>query len=122
MIGILEAGISEAIDYVLKLFPAEDQQRLVDNVFLTGGVAKLPGLRERLDKELMEIRPFQSTFATKLAHDPSLDAWNGARKCALVPSHLNNFAITKSFYEENGGEIVKEFFASNAFYPTPDLI
>lgn len=57
MIGIGEAGLAETIDFVLKLFPAETQQRLVNNVFLTGGVAKLSGLRERLNKELMEIRP-----------------------------------------------------------------
>jgi actin-related protein 5 len=37
MMGIVEAGIAETIDYVLKLFPADEQQRLVDNIFLTGG-------------------------------------------------------------------------------------
>lgn len=119
MIGVGEAGLAETIDYVLKLFPAEHQQRLVDNIFLTGGVAKLPGLRERLDKELMEMRPFQSTFATKLAKDPSLDAWNGARKFALSDNNLHNFAFTQAEYQEKGGEYVKEYFASNSYYPTP---
>jgi actin-related protein 5 len=38
MMGIGEAGLAETIDYVLKLFPAEDQQRLVNNVYLTGGL------------------------------------------------------------------------------------
>lgn len=37
MMGNGEAGIAETIDYVLKFFSAEDQQRLVDNIFLTGG-------------------------------------------------------------------------------------
>jgi actin-related protein 5 len=40
MMGIQEAGVAETIDYVLKLFPSEDQQKLVDNVFVTGGCAK----------------------------------------------------------------------------------
>lgn len=41
MMGIVEAGVAETIDYVLKLFSAEDQQRLVDNIFLTGGKFEL---------------------------------------------------------------------------------
>lgn len=117
--GIGEAGLAETIDYVLKLFPADDQQRLVDNIFITGGVSKIPGLLERLNKELMEMRPFQSTFATKLAKDPSLDAWNGARKFATTSGNMQNFQITKSDYNEKGGEYIKEYFASNAFFPTP---
>lgn len=119
MIGVGEAGLAETIDYVLKLFSPEDQQRLVSNVFLTGGVAKIPGLRERLNKELMEMRPFQSTFGTKLAKDPSLDAWNGARHFALNSSLLKEFATTRKDYDEKGGEYLKEYFASNTYFPTP---
>lgn len=119
MIGIGEAGLAETIDYVLKLFPAEDQQRLVDNIFLTGGVSKIPGLLERLNKELMEIRPFQSTFATKLAKDPSLDAWNGARKFATTAGNLSKFQITRGDYNEKGGEYIEEHYASNSYFPTP---
>lgn len=118
MIGIGEAGLAETIDYVLKLFPAADQQRLVDNVFLTGGVTKIPGLVERLNKELMEIRPFQSTFSVKMAKEPSLDAWNGARKFA-TSSNLNMHQITRADYDEKGGEYINEYFASNTFFPTP---
>lgn len=118
MIGIGEAGLAETIDYVLKLFPADDQQRLVNNVFLTGGATKIPGLVERLNKELMEMRPFQSTFSVKMAKEPSLDAWNGAKKFA-TNSNLNKHQITRADYDENGGEYINEYFASNTFFPTP---
>ena len=117
--GIGEAGLAETIDYVLKLFPADDQQRLVNNIFLTGGSSKLPGLMERLNKELLEMRPFQSTFAVKLAKDPSLDAWNGARKFATTVGNLQNYQITRDDYNEKGGEYIKEYYASNAYFPTP---
>lgn len=69
----------------------------------------------------MEIRPFQSTFRVKLARDPSLDAWNGARKFAATSSNLQNYSITRSDYEEFGGEYVKDFYASNRYYPTPSI-
>lgn len=31
-------------------------------MFLTGGTALIPGFKERLEKDLLEIRPFQSKF------------------------------------------------------------
>lgn len=118
MIGVGEAGLAETIDYVLKLFPADDQQRLVDNLFLTGGLSKIPGLIERLNKELLEMRPFQSKFGVRIAKDPSLDAWRGARKFATA-GNLQKFQITREDYAEKGGEFVKEYFAGNAYFPTP---
>lgn len=121
MIGVQEAGLAETIDYVLKLFNADEQQKLVDNIFITGGATRIAGLKERLDKELMEIRPFQSTFKVKLARDPSLDAWNGARKFAASSSNLQSYSITRSEYDEFGGEYVKEYYASNRYFPTPSV-
>jgi actin-related protein 5 len=119
MMGICEAGLSETIDYVLKLFPAEDQQRLVDNIFITGGIAKLPGLKERLMRELMEIRPFQSSFAVKIAADPSLGCWKGMKKFASSGSNVSSFSISKEEYYEQGGEYIKENALSNRYYKSP---
>lgn len=119
IMGVCEAGLAETIDYVLKLFPADDQLRLVNNLFLTGGPSKIPGLIERLNKELLEMRPFQSTFAVKIAKDPSLDAWNGARKFATTAGNLLKYQITREDYNEKGGEYIKECYASNKYFPTP---
>lgn len=43
MVGSSEAGLHETIDFVLKMFTAEEQEALVENVFVTGGCAKFPG-------------------------------------------------------------------------------
>lgn len=117
--GIGEAGLAETIDYVLKLFNSTEQQQLVDNIFLTGGLAKLPGLKERLCRELMEIRPFQSTFNVKIANDPSLDCWNGAKKFATTGSNISTYSVTKDDYAEMGGEYLKEHSLCNFYYKTP---
>jgi actin-related protein 5 len=119
MMGICEAGLAETIDYVLKLFPSDDQQRLVDNIFITGGIAKLPGLKERLLKELMEIRPFKSTFSVKIATDPSLNCWNGMKKFAACDSDVKTFSIDKQEYYEHGGEFIKEHCLSNRYFKSP---
>ena len=62
MIGLEQAGIAETMDYMFKKFTLEDQNRLAQYVFLTGSNANFPNLLERISKELLEMRPFQSTF------------------------------------------------------------
>ncbi|PSN34515.1 Actin-related protein 5 [Blattella germanica] len=118
MIGSGEAGLAETIDFVLRGYPPDVQSILVDNVFLTGGCAALPGLMERLRRELQEMRPFKSTFNVTIAANPTLDAWYGARDFASSPS-ISQYLVTRSDYEEKGGDYLKEHYASNKFYPSP---
>ena len=60
MMGLEEAGLAETIRFVLSLYSAEKQQRLAENLFVTGGVANVPGLRQRLEHELQQMRPAHS--------------------------------------------------------------
>ena len=62
ILGLSQAGLAETIQFVLGKYPAAAQQRLAGNVFVTGGVANIPGLRARLERELREMRPFQSRW------------------------------------------------------------
>lgn len=119
MIGSVEAGIAETIEFVLKLYPAEMQARLVGNIFLTGGPAKFPGLLERLNRELREIRPFGSNFQINIAKNTSIDAWYGARDFGLS-GNLPEFLVSKKEYEEKGGEYFKEHLTSNTYTRSPD--
>ncbi|XP_011299255.1 actin-related protein 5 [Fopius arisanus] len=119
MIGSVEAGIAETIDFVLKLYPEDVQSRLVNNVFLTGGPAKLPGLHERLKRELREIRPFGTSFRITIAKNPALDAWYGARNFGLGDS-FSEYLVTRQEYEEMGGEYFKVHSASNLYTKSPD--
>ncbi|XP_017856266.1 PREDICTED: actin-related protein 5 [Drosophila arizonae] len=118
MIGCTEAGLAELIAFVLKLFTSEEQQRLVDHVYLTGSCAQFRGLKERLAKELLELRPFQSSFAIYESNEPMLGAWLGA--CLQANGkRFSETLITRQLYQEHGGEYLKEHSASNLFYPTP---
>lgn len=118
MIGSSEAGIIETIDFVLKLFTAEEQLLLAENVFVTGGCAQLPGLKERIEREMMSIRPFQTPYKVNVAKNSSLDAWNGARDMATT-SDFPQYLTTRNDYLEFGGEYFREHFASNRYFPTP---
>ncbi|MGH0153828.1 UNVERIFIED_CONTAM: hypothetical protein FKN15_056938 [Acipenser sinensis] len=117
MIGEEQAGIVETVQYVLDRYPKEQQGKLVQNVLLTGGNLMYPGTRERLERELLAIRPFQSHFQVRMASNPVLDAWYGARDWALMCTDQEEGWITRSDYEEKGGEYLKEHCASNTFVP-----
>ncbi|XP_059622418.1 actin-related protein 5 [Phlebotomus argentipes] len=118
MIGSTEAGLAETIDFVLKLFPAEEQLLLANNVYVTGSCAKFPGLEERLSRELLEMRPFQTPHKITMASNPTLDAWLGASSFARQDTFMK-MSVSKREYEEFGGEYLKEHVASNKYYPTP---
>lgn len=118
MIGSSEAGIIETINYVLKQFTDDEQLVLSKNIYVTGGCTQFPGLIERMEREIMEIRPFHSEFNITLAPNPSLDAWQSARHFANAPS-FDQFVTTKNDYLEFGGEYLKEHISSNRYFPTP---
>lgn len=119
MIGLVEAGIAETVEFVLKLYPADIQGKLVENVFLTGGPARFPGLLDRLYRELREIRPFGSNFQINIAKNSSLDSWYGARDFGLS-GNFPEYLVSRDDYEEKGGEYFKEHSASNVYTRSPD--
>ncbi|XP_002710815.2 actin-related protein 5 [Oryctolagus cuniculus] len=117
LIGEEQAGVAETLQYILDRYPKDTQEMLVQNVFLTGGNVMYPGMKARIKKELLAMRPFQSSFQVHLALNPVLDAWYGARDWAL--DHLNDDEawITRKDYEEKGGEFLREHCASNVYVP-----
>uniref|UniRef100_A0A8C0EXS8 Actin-related protein 5 n=1 Tax=Bubo bubo TaxID=30461 RepID=A0A8C0EXS8_BUBBB len=117
LIGEDQAGIAETMQYVLERYSKEQQAILVQNVFLTGGNTMYPGLKARVQKELLEMRPFQSSFQVHLASSPVLDAWYGARDWAVEYMTREEGWITRKDYEEKGGEYLKEHCASNVYVP-----
>ncbi|KAM7326968.1 hypothetical protein ACRRTK_013335 [Alexandromys fortis] len=117
LIGEEQAGIAETLHYVLDRYPKAVQDTLVQNVFLTGGNVMYPGMKARIEKELLEMRPFQSSFQVQLASNPVLDAWYGARDWALDHLEDSGAWVTRKDYEEKGGEYLKEHCASNTYVP-----
>lgn len=117
LMGEDQAGIAETMQYVLDRYPKDVQDELVQNVFLTGGNVMYPGLKSRIHKELLEMRPFQSTFQVNMASNPILDTWYEARDWALEHMENEEGWITRQDYEEKGGQYLKEHSASNVYVP-----
>lgn len=119
LIGEDQMGLMETLQYVLARYTPEQQEALVSNVFLTGGNMHYPGIKERVERELLAMRPFQSPFKVTMASRPGLDAWYGARDWALEhPAAAGAEGwISRQDYEEKGGEYLSEHSASNVFIP-----
>ena len=122
LLGIEQGGLAETIHYVLKLYDCNTQQRLVKNVFVTGGNTKYSGFKERLHSEMMCILPFQSTFDICMAHDPLLDSWHGACDFFQDSSDFSSLCVSRSEYDEFGGAYIKEHFASNPYIDIIDNV
>ncbi|XP_061841543.1 actin-related protein 5 [Nerophis lumbriciformis] len=114
-----QMGLMETLQYLLARYTPEQQEALVSNVFLTGGNMQYPGMKERMERELLAIRPFQSHFKVTMATRPALDAWLGARDWALEhpPGGGGEGWTSRQDYEEKGGEYLSEHCASNVWVP-----
>uniref|UniRef100_A0A4W3JJK8 Actin related protein 5 n=1 Tax=Callorhinchus milii TaxID=7868 RepID=A0A4W3JJK8_CALMI len=117
LIGEDQAGIAETLQYILDRYSKEEQNELVHNVFLTGGNVMYPGMKTRMERELLALRPFKSSFQVTVSSNPVLDAWFGARDWAIEHKDQTEGWITLAEYEEKGGEYLSEHTASNIHVP-----
>uniref|UniRef100_UPI00358F7DBC actin-related protein 5-like isoform X2 n=1 Tax=Myxine glutinosa TaxID=7769 RepID=UPI00358F7DBC len=115
------AGLIETIEFVLNRYPAEQQAKLVQRLFVTGGNAAYVGMQARLQQELLAIRPFKSSFNVMLAEDPVLNSWHGACDWATRNVENSRVWISRAEYLEKGGHYLKEHEASNMYIPAPSV-
>lgn len=72
----------------------------------------------RLERELQEMRPFQTKWNIKVANDPLLDAWYGAKHFSNTDQFIKQLT-TKKDYEEFGPDYFRDNDLSNKYYCTP---
>eukprot|EP00045_Choanoeca_perplexa_P013839 m.158761 g.158761 ORF g.158761 m.158761 type:complete len:727 (-) comp16474_c0_seq1:2731-4911(-) len=113
MMGVDQTGIGGAMEFVFPRFTADEQLALAENIFVTGGLARIPNFTERVRREAVAMRPFGSVVKVYEAQDPVLDAWRGMKDWLKQSSSSEGF-FTKLEYEEMGAGYLAEHFASNA--------
>lgn len=121
--GCDQAGIAELCEtIILKKFGSTPRQlsdvtsSMAQNVWLTGGHANLPGLKERIVKEFTEFLPVDTKIQAHISDEPSLDAWKGMAKLGRDSDLLKTTQITKKDYEEYGPEYIKEHNLGNVAF------
>mmetsp|Transcript_3733 Transcript_3733/g.7141 ORF Transcript_3733/g.7141 Transcript_3733/m.7141 type:complete len:634 (-) Transcript_3733:68-1969(-) len=79
-IGMTQLGIADAIVQSIESCDPIYRPALYQNIVLTGGNAKIPNLKERLEVELRSIAPQNVKIRVYLPNDPETYAWDGARQ------------------------------------------
>uniref|UniRef100_A0A5K3F2W9 Actin-related protein 5 n=2 Tax=Mesocestoides corti TaxID=53468 RepID=A0A5K3F2W9_MESCO len=125
LMGNSQAGVGECLSWVLRdssryLYQDASKPWVPQLLFLTGGLAKLPGMKERLQIELQQLLPWREDGnppRVVVAADPSLDAWRGAQLWSKRSSEsgFKDFTTRKE-YEECGFDYLVEHVISNRFY------
>lgn len=121
IIGCSQGGITDTIEFILKKYSIETASDLAENVFLTGGPTKLPGFKQRVYRELREMRPLNSNINVKLSNFPLIDSWFGAKEFANNKD-FNKYLLTPEMYAEFGGDYFIENSCSNMYFPLPEAI
>ncbi|KAF9903077.1 Nuclear actin-protein involved in chromatin remodeling [Linnemannia zychae] len=117
VIGLDQTGLVETLQDILKRFDKQAKERLVQNIMVTGGLAQVPGLIERLDHSVRSILPFspdRKNYNVRRAQDCLLDGWRGAAMVARDGERLDKMSVTRQEYEEYGGAYIKEHGLGNA--------
>eukprot|EP01104_Vermistella_antarctica_P016328 TRINITY_DN5542_c0_g1_i2.p1 TRINITY_DN5542_c0_g1~~TRINITY_DN5542_c0_g1_i2.p1 ORF type:complete len:660 (+),score=157.10 TRINITY_DN5542_c0_g1_i2:470-2449(+) len=116
LMGVDQMGLADVINCVVSRFPADQQSRLAQSVFLTGGSSRYPGMRTRIETDLRMNRPFESPISVQCARDALLDAWRGAALWARCPDTLARSSVTRQEYEEHGSHYFVQHALSNVAY------
>lgn len=106
--GVDQAGLIEiAADIINQRFSnPEDRNRLLKDVFLTGGNTLFQGFEERFRNELRAVIPVDAALTVRQAADPVLDAWKGAAQWASS-ADFGRFSVSRQEYMEKGSEYMK---------------
>ncbi|XP_003738456.2 actin-related protein 6 [Galendromus occidentalis] len=108
-IGIEQMGISEAMMHSVNALPKEVQSHMYSNIVLLGGNAMFPNFKERLVQDLRMLIPeFYDINVT--CENPINAAWEGGKALARCKEDLDDKAITKQLYEEQGIAYCVDFY------------
>ena len=81
IVGLDQTGLVETLQDVLKRFDLQAREKMVQNILVTGGMAQIPGLVDRLNTSIQSILPFspeKKNYHVRRAQDCLLDGWRGA--------------------------------------------
>lgn len=118
-----QAGITELCETIVtKKFGSQPSQisdvalSMCQNIWLTGGNAQIPGMKERIVNEFTSFLPTGTPIGVHMSDDPTLDAWKGMSKFAQGEKAFTEAAISKQEYEEFGADYIKEHKLGNLKY------
>lgn len=113
-IGSPQSGLAESIMQSLSTLPPLIQASLLPNILLVGGNAKIPGFRERLEREVRALAAAECLVRVRCMEDPVKSTWLGGARMSWNAGAMREKAVTKHDYEEYGSGWVGRKFAGLA--------
>ena len=106
--GVDQAGLVEIAADIInqRLTSPLDRDKVLKDVFLTGGNTLFRGFQDRLETELRAVLPTEAVLRVRKARDPVLDAWHGAAQWARGEG-VKGDAVTREEWAEKGSEYLK---------------
>lgn len=100
-IGIEAPGVHELLYQSIMKCPIDVRRDLYSNIFLSGGTTLLPGLEERISKEMERLVPQGVPVKIVLPEKRQYSVWTGASIISSL-SVFRDLWVTSSDYKETG--------------------
>ena len=112
--GVDQAGLVDIVGSILEngFNSTGEREKVLKDVFLTGGNTLFEGFEERLRRELRMQLPIEVALGVRRARDPVTDAWCGAAQWVGTQEYRDK-RVSKEEYEERGSEYLKEHSLGN---------
>jgi actin beta/gamma 1 len=104
-IGMESAGIHETLYNSIMKCDVDIRQELYANIVLAGGSTMLPGIADRLQKEISQLAPPTTKIKIIAPPERKYSSWIGGSMLASS-STFERMWITKQEYDESGPSIV----------------
>lgn len=116
--GLDQAGIVEIAGDIINhgFSQPQDRDKILNDIFLTGGNTMFSGFEERLRRELRAVLPSDSPINVRQAGNPLLDAWRGAAQWSREAGFKQS-AVTRADFLDKGPEYLKVRILSIASLP-----
>jgi actin-related protein 6 len=101
-IGMEQEGLAEVIFDAISSCHPHIQGLLYSNVVLTGGMAKCPGIKERLETELRPLVPDDYILNVTVLEEPEKAAWKGGALLAGSPAEFRARAVSRAEWQQHG--------------------
>jgi len=100
-VGLKQMGLSETIISVISDFPESMQPHFYKNICLSGGNARFPGFRDRVQADMRSGTSYYYDVNVTVDLEPERLAWQGGCAFANDPD-FSKYLVTRTQYDEVG--------------------
>ncbi|XP_070580855.1 actin-2-like [Ptychodera flava] len=106
LLGMENPGIHETVFNSIKKCQETLHKNLYNNIVLCGGTSLLPGLRDRVEKEMTSLAPSNTKIRVVARPERKYSSWNGASLVASMIAANKQMWLSRAEYDESGPSVI----------------